>query len=233
MANSKRMRLVVNEAPGSLELLCFGTIGGDGEGGGMLADDIAHILRRNSGRPVNVKINSGGGSAFDGISIYSSLVSHNAEVTTTNISMAGSAAAIISQAASPGRREMYDVASLFVHRAAMLSIGNAQDMREAADWLDTVDRQITTALANRTGRPVSAIAKLLAGDGSKDGTVFSPQQAIAEKFADRIISTRSDGNLRSAENHEQRARMLTDISHDQVLAARFDVWRKDTARRHA
>src|SRR5690242_15645133 len=73
------------------ELMIYGTIGGGGWfDDGISAIDVATILREAGPGPIDVRINSGGGDAFQGIAIHSLLSRHNGHVTTYNDGVAAS-----------------------------------------------------------------------------------------------------------------------------------------------
>lgn len=203
-----------NAVDGSVELLIFDGIGD--EGTTSTTQNVAAFLARNRGKAVNVRINSPGGFAFDGIQIFNALSQHDGFVTTTTEGIAASAAAIIAQAGD--RRRIFDNASMLVHRASGLAVGNVDDMRAMSEFLAQLDNQISSTLATRTGKSSAEMLRLMTGPGKRDGTTFDAAEALKERLVDEIIRTggRGPGN-RSPSSPEARARRLREIERDTVL----------------
>ena len=177
---------VKNEAEeDEIELSVYGRIGKDFfDDSATSASDVAKLLRDNRGKKVNVKINSPGGLAYDGITIYNALLEHDALVTTTVMGMAGSAAAIISQAGST--RKIYANASFFIHRALGMAWGNIDVMNDVADFLNKLDDQIAETFAARSGQRKAAVLKAM--KGNLDGTTYTADAAKKEGYFDEVLS---------------------------------------------
>lgn len=167
------------------EIVLYGEIGNPWEQAD--ARSVGEFLRGNKGRDVNVRINSMGGLAYDGITIHNALLNHDGKVTTIIEGMAGSAASIIAMAGDPV--QMYENAHLFIHRALLIAIGNRDAMAEAQDWLDKVDDAIARTYRAKTGKAFDKIMDLMRG--RVDGTMFTAREAVAQKFADQIISLKT------------------------------------------
>lgn len=182
------------------ELLIFDGIGDDGWGGGITPTQVAEFLSENKDVPVLARINSPGGLAFDGLTIHNALQQHEAGVTTRIEGIAASAAAII--AAAGDTVEIYDNASIFVHNALALAVGNKRVMRDLADFLDKLDGQIAKTFARKTGKQARVVAKWM--DGEVDGTVFNAEEAKENGLADKIVASRKPKNedeaVRTARN---------------------------------
>ena len=88
-----------NKGKNSAEILIYDTIGA-GWLGGISAQDFAKDLKAlgDSLETITVRINSDGGSVFDGIAIYNTLVSHKARITVKIDGLAASIASIIAMA---------------------------------------------------------------------------------------------------------------------------------------
>lgn len=167
------------------EIALYGEIGNPWEASD--ARSVSAFLRANKGKPVNVRINSMGGLAYDGITIHNALVAHDGEVVTTIEGMAGSAASIIAMGGS--LVQIYENAHLFIHRAQMIAIGNADAMREAIEWLEKVDDAIARTYKAKTGKAYDKIMEMMRGKA--DGTMMTAREAVDMKFADKIVSLKS------------------------------------------
>lgn len=170
-----------------IDFLIFDEIGGTGTS----AKYVSEMLSEHTGKPINVRINSGGGLAFDGLAIYNALRSHNAPVTTTIEGLAGSAAAIIAFAGKP--LKMYQSSNLFIHKAIGLVMGNEAVLRDTANIMTKLDEQIANIIANRSGMPATRAMQYMRGD--VDGTIFNATEAKALNLADEIIGEK---NIRNA-----------------------------------
>lgn len=166
------------------EILVHGRIGDEYDGAD--AKTVMSFLASAKGKPINVRINSPGGLAFDGITIYNALAQHDAAVTTSIEGIAGSAASIIAMAGDTIR--IGENATLFIHRAMGAAFGNVSVFDEVRAFLSKVDEQLVATYAARTGRPADEIRELLIGE--HDGTIFGGQEAIDAGFADELIPAR-------------------------------------------
>lgn len=163
------------------ELVMYGEVGDPYEN--MDASSVGRFLRANKGAPVVVRINSYGGSAYDGLTIRNALASHDGKTTSVIEGIAGSAASIIAIGAQ--RVKMMENASFFIHRASVMAAGNADMMHEAAKWLEQLDEAIAKTYRAKTGRAMNKIRAWM--KGTVDGTNFSAAEALAEKFIDEIV----------------------------------------------
>lgn len=179
-----RMRMEFTNAKDSdpAEIAIYGIIGDPFDGAD--ANTLGRFLRDNRKRAVNVRINSPGGLAFDGITIHNALLQHDGKVTTTIEGSAGSAASIIAVAGSPAR--IYENANFFIHRASLMVAGNADVFREALGWLTQLDDAIARTYKAKTGKSLDKVMEQMVGDGG-DGTPFSARDAVSHKYVDEVI----------------------------------------------
>lgn len=194
-ASSDSFRLGLKNAKGDepAEIALYGEIGDPWQASD--ARSVGAFLRENKGRAVNVRINSPGGLAYDGITIHNALLQHDGPVTTVIEGMAGSAASIIAMAGQPVK--IFENAQLFIHRASVIAIGNRDMMAEAIDWLDKIDEAIARTYKAKTGKALEKINNLMRG--KVDGTMFSAREAVSEKFCDEVVSLKKDGEKNELE----------------------------------
>jgi len=139
-------------------------------------------------RHVVVDIRSTGGDVNDALLIYDALASLDAEVTTRCYGYVASAATLIAQAASEGRREISAGALYLVHEAACAAEGNAAELEAHAELLRKTDERLAALYARRSGRPQEEFAARMA-ENSGNGRWLSPEETVAAGLADRIIET--------------------------------------------
>jgi ATP-dependent protease ClpP protease subunit len=128
---------------------------------------------------LTVRINSPGGSVFDGVAIYNALKRHDAAIT---VWIDGIAASIASMIAMAGDEViMPENAMLVLHDPSGLVAGTASDMRAMAEALDRMKAGIVAAYRDKSGREDAEIEALM-----RDETWLSAQEAVALGLADRI-----------------------------------------------
>lgn len=127
---------------------------------------------------IELHINSPGGDAFDGIAIYNVLQQHPAKVTTHVDSLAASAASFI---AMQDRVVVTKQATLMIHDAHGLVIGNAADMRDTSELLDKISDTIASIYADKTGGTVEEFRAMM-----RDETWFNAEEAMAAGLVDEI-----------------------------------------------
>lgn len=128
---------------------------------------------------INLSINSGGGSVFDGIAIYNMLKSHKA---TVNVYVEGLAASIASVIAMAGDTiTMRSGSMMMVHMPWTLSQGNAEEMRKTADTLEKTGDSIVDIYSERTGISSDDIRNIMS-----DETWLSAEEAVEQGWATKL-----------------------------------------------
>jgi ATP-dependent protease ClpP protease subunit len=133
----------------------FDEIGGFGVSPSDVKAQLADAGRSN----VTVRLNSPGGSVFDGITIFNTLVAHPGRVRVEIVGLAASAASLIAMAGD--EIAIAENAFVMVHRAWGMTIGNEADHTEQAGVLRKVDIALAETYARRTGNPVAAVSKMM------------------------------------------------------------------------
>ncbi|MDR0285762.1 MAG: Clp protease ClpP [Propionibacteriaceae bacterium] len=128
---------------------------------------------------VRVRINSGGGSAWDGIAIYNLLTSHPATVEVIIDGMAASAASVVAMAGDTVT--MLTGAQMMIHDASGLCWGNAADMRKTAEALDVCSDSTAAIYARHAGGTAAEWRQRMTAE-----TWLTADQAIELGLADRV-----------------------------------------------
>ena len=107
----------------------------------MCPSIIVDQIKELNNKPINIRINSCGGSVFGGVAIYNVLKSYKGQKT---VYVDGCACSIASVIAMCGDKiVMYENSYLMIHSAWAGGIqGNSNDLREVADLLDQMDSTI-------------------------------------------------------------------------------------------
>jgi ATP-dependent Clp endopeptidase proteolytic subunit ClpP len=128
---------------------------------------------------LTVRINSPGGSVFDGVAIYNALKRHEARATLWIDGIAASIASMIAMAGD--EVVMPENAMLVLHDPSGLVMGTASDMRTMAEALDRMKAGMVAAYRDKSGRDGAEIEALMAAE-----TWLSAEEALELGLADRV-----------------------------------------------
>jgi ATP-dependent protease ClpP protease subunit len=132
---------------------------------------------------VEVEINSPGGSVFEGQRIFSALremSNRGVQIVTTVNGMAASMGSVILMAGDV--RRMTKESRIMIHEASSIAMGDARDMKRAADLLDGISRDIANIYAERTGGDPGQIRQLMFAE-----TWLDADAAMAANFVSEVI----------------------------------------------
>lgn len=135
---------------------------------------------------VVVSIRSTGGDVNDALLIYDALRALPGRITTRCYGYTASAATLIAQAASEGRREIAAGALYLIHNSECSVEGNAAELEARIGLLRKTDERLAEIYAARSGRPAAEFAALMA-ENNGSGRWLSPEEAVAAGLADRVI----------------------------------------------
>lgn len=145
-------------------------------GWGVLARDfIAEFKALPVDVPIELSVHSPGGSVFEALAMYHVMLAQSPRITARIEGVAASAATILLMAAS--RREAPANAYLMVHNPAMMSFGEADEMRKVADLLDKVKGSIAAIYVAGTQKPEADIIKMM-----DEETWMTGDEALAAGF---------------------------------------------------
>ena len=108
---------------------------------------------------INVRINSAGGSVFDGVAIYNTLKKHAARITIDIDGLAASIASIVAMAGDEVRAA--ENSMLMIHDPWLVTSGSAGELRETAELLDKVRGQLLDTYTKRTGADEETISQMM------------------------------------------------------------------------
>ncbi len=137
---------------------------------------------------VVVNIRSTGGDVNDAMLIYEALTSLNIPITTRCYGYVASAATVIAQAATDGKRLLSANALYLVHSSTCMAEGNATDLNSMAELLAKTDECLAELYARRSGRDVEEFRTLMAEE-SGNGRWLTAQEAVEAGLADAIIDS--------------------------------------------
>lgn len=172
---------------------------------GVSAELFARELNSIDADEITVRINSPGGSVFDGIAILNALRGHKAKITTVVDGLAASIASVIAMAGDEivmGRNS-----ELMIHDASSVCVGQAKDMQSMADNLARASNNIASIYAEKAGGTVDEWRTAMLGE-----SWYSAEEAVAAGLADRVDKAPEDDKSKaknafdlSIYNHAGRA----------------------------
>ena len=149
--------------------------------------DMVGSISRIQTPEVVVNIRSTGGDVGDAMLIYDALCSLDATITTRCAGYVASAATLIAQAASEGRRQITSESLYLVHRSVASVEGDVESLTHSAELLAKTDRRIAEIYAERSGRDVAQFEALMAeNDGA--GRWLTPDEAVEMGLVDVVVT---------------------------------------------
>lgn len=132
---------------------------------------------------IEVRINSVGGSVFEGLAIATAIQQSKSEVHTYIDGTAYSMASII--AMSGHKVFMAKNSLLMIHKASLFAWGNAADLRKIADDLEKHDQAMSTIIEDRTGKTQEQVfSDYLDGEDH----FFTSDEALEAGFVDEVLA---------------------------------------------
>lgn len=160
---------------GSAEVLIYEEIGGWGISAKEFARDLKDLGEL---RQIDLRINSPGGSVFEGNAIFNMLKQHPAHVTAYIDGLAASMASVIAMSAD--HIVMPENALLMIHNPWTVAIGNAEELRKNADLLDKIKQTLLSAYG-RSALTDDEISEMMDAE-----TWLTGEEAVEMGLADEL-----------------------------------------------
>jgi len=152
---------------------------------GISAEQFVKDLNDIKAGTIHLRINSPGGSVFDGTALYNAIKQHKAKVITHVDGLAASIASVIALAGDEVR--MGENAFFMIHEPWSMVIGGADTMREEADLLDKVGGTIAKIYSDKSGKPLQEILDFMASE-----TWFTARDALDNGLIDTIENSKGE-----------------------------------------
>lgn len=148
---------------------------------GDAAEMVAQIAKAGDS-PIHLRVNSPGGSVFEGNAIYNALKAHKPGVTVTVDGIAASMASVIMLAGQKVR--VAKNAMIMIHNPGSCAFGGAEEMRKEADLLDTIKAGLLDIYCAKIGDKATReeVSQML-----DDETWLTAEAAVAMGLADEVI----------------------------------------------
>lgn len=165
-------------------IVYLGTEIDDGVANALIAQ-ILHLESESPDIPINLYINSPGGSITAAFALYDTIRFCRVPVATTCVGQAFSSTALLLAAGEPGQRSVLPHARVMLHQPSGQGRGAVPDLILAADEILRVREEMEQALSLHTGQDVETLRR----DTDRD-RIFRADEAVAYGLADSVIHSR-------------------------------------------
>lgn len=182
-------RPVARGANGAVSVFLDGAVGFP-EDGGMSAAMFREQVARAEGAPLNVYFNSPGGLVTDGIAMYNTLRSYKGKKVGIVTGLAASIASVVLMACDEIR--VAKGAYVMIHNPSGGAKGGADDLRTAAETLESMRSELLDIYEARTGCERKKLEKMLDAE-----TYMTAEEALECGFADKVETFEARIELRA------------------------------------
>lgn len=181
----KNFAVEVDEDNDETVLTVYGDIGESWWGESTSANDVDKALKNVKTSNITVRLNSPGGAAFDGITIYNRLKDHKAKVKIIVDGWACSAASIIAMAAD--ELVMNTGSMLMVHEAWLYTAGSKSELQKTIQTLEKLDSSLLDIYMTKAQVTREEMEQFL-----KNETWLTAEEAVAIGFATNVKDVETD-----------------------------------------
>lgn len=132
--------------------------------------------------PIQIYINSYGGSVYDGLGLYDTiqnLIKKGYTVRTVNIGVCASMAAIILMAGSKGYRQSFPNSSTMIHELSYSDFGKISEMKDSVKEAERLQKILDNIIKDSTNCDIKSFER-------KD-VWFNAQEALEKGIIDSIL----------------------------------------------
>ncbi|GAA4365144.1 ATP-dependent Clp protease proteolytic subunit [Nocardioides caricicola] len=148
---------------------------------------LLHLESESPSSPIDLYLNSPGGSVTSMLAIYDAMQFIRSEVGTTCVGQAASSAAVLLAAGAPGRRMVLPHARVVLHQPSGGGQGTLPDLAVQAKEIVRVRAEMEEILSLHTGRSVQQVRE----DTDRD-LVLTATEAVSYGIVDSVLASRKD-----------------------------------------
>lgn len=149
-----------------------------------LADVILALAEFEDTQDLTIHLNSPGGWAEEGAAIHALLSARSGKSNVIIEGLAASAASLIAMAGD--KITMAAGAVMMIHDPHTTTSGNSSDHERSVQALESISKAYARIYSHRSGKSMDECRNIM-----KAETWFSPEEAVAARFADAVGSQRS------------------------------------------
>jgi len=165
-------------------IIYLGTEIDDGVANVVIAQ-LLHLESESPDSPINLYLNSPGGSVTAMLAIYDAMQFIRPEVGTACVGQAASSAAVLLAAGAPGRRTVLPHARVVLHQPSGGGQGTLPDLALQAKEIARIRAEMEQILSQHTGRTVEQVRE----DTERD-LVLSADEAVSYGIVDGVLDSR-------------------------------------------
>jgi ATP-dependent Clp protease protease subunit len=154
----------------------------------VLIGQLLHLESDNPDLPINLYINSPGGSITAMLAIYDAMQFVRAPVETTCVGQAAWTAAVLLAGGAPGKRTILPHGRVVLHQPAAQGRGTIPDLILEAEEIARVRAMLEEILASHTGRTAQQVRE----DTDRD-LVLTAAAAVDYGVVDEVLRPRGTG----------------------------------------
>lgn len=141
------------------EIRIYGYIGSDKVNADAFVSELKKLETQY--QTINLRINSGGGSIFEGLAIFNAIGQSSCAIDAYIDGLCASMASVLILRC----RKIYmsKVAMLMTHRPSGAAMGNPDQLRSTADMLEGLEETVCSIYAERTGLSIEDVKKKFMG----------------------------------------------------------------------
>lgn len=154
----------------------------------VLCAQMLFLEAENPELPINLYINSPGGSVYDGLSVYDTMQYIKCPVHTYVSGMAASMGSFMAQAGEPGHRYLLPHSITMIHQPSSGTRGTITDMEISMRESLRIKKMMTEIYVkhNSKGKTYEDLAAIMERD-----KWLTPEEAIELGVADQIVTKRA------------------------------------------
>lgn len=186
-----------------VEVMIYEDIGDDPwMGSGFTAKDFMDAVKDiDTSRALDVRINSAGGSVWEGLAIKTRMDEWKGKKTASIDGMAASVASWLPMSFDEIRAPRH--AQMFIHDAWGMCIGNEADMDRSSKELGKTSDQISEMYARRTGMTKDECRDLM-----KANTLMTGEEAYEMGFIDRLTDDEPVSNFTESQLNSMKEKLV-------------------------
>lgn len=216
----QKFNVTHDEESETTNITIYGVIGSSWFSESFSANDIDKALNEAGSNNIIVNLNSPGGDAFDGISIFNRLKRHKGKVTVYVDGYACSAASIIAMA---GDEVIMQLGSMMmIHEATSIIWGSKRDMRKEADVLEELEEGLIDIYMTKTNLSRDEVKEKINNE-----TWMSASTAVELGFANEVSSLEDD---EGGDGNEVKNEVLTTGKKKTILEELKTVLNKEESK---
>ena len=146
---------------------------------------LIHLESESPDQPINLYINSAGGSIPATLAIYDAMQYIRCDVETTCVGHAAATAAMLPAGGAPGKRQILSHSRVVIHTPATEGRGTIPDLVLEADEVERIRTMLEEIFAQHTGRTPAQIRE----DTERD-LILTPHAALDYGVVDAVITRR-------------------------------------------